>query len=116
MSGYYIQEHKYPNIMDVWNDTTKSSNTHATAQETPTSTGPNMLLTGILMGLVIIFSITLCYMTLPTLIRWVRKKVPVSEARVQRRYETVEGWLISKVRCYFETSDSGHETICPTVL
>jgi hypothetical protein len=53
-----------------------------------------MILTGLLMGLVAIFTITLCYLTLPPLLQWIRRKIPVSDARVQRRYETVEGWLI----------------------
>jgi len=40
-------------------------------------------------------------MMLPTVARFVRRKVPVSDGhddRIEKRYETVEGWLITKVR------------------
>jgi hypothetical protein len=50
-----------------------------------------------MLSLISVFAILLCYLTLPTCIRFVRSKIPVPDALLQRRYETIEGWLISKV-------------------
>jgi hypothetical protein len=79
-----------------WNNMT----TIVLEKDDASSNHPNMVLTGVLMGLVTVFTIALCYLTIPSLLQWIRQKIPVSKARVQRRYETVEGWLISKVRTY----------------
>jgi hypothetical protein len=58
---------------------------------------PNLIVAGIMMGLVAVFTICLCYLLLPCLAHWFRRKVPVSAAQIQRRYQTIEGWLITKV-------------------
>jgi hypothetical protein len=58
---------------------------------------PNMLLAGFMMGLVVVFSLALCYLIFPSLLRWLRRKIPITEAQINRRYETIEGWLITKV-------------------
>jgi hypothetical protein len=58
----------------------------------------NMAVVGILVGLIILLSFLFLAMIAPTISRFVRRKVPVSDERIERRYETVEGWLISKVR------------------
>lgn len=55
----------------------------------------------VLVGLVIVCTVLLCYMTLPILWQWLHRTVSHtlshSTSRVQRRCETIEGWLISKV-------------------
>jgi hypothetical protein len=61
---------------------------------------PSLIITGFMMGLVAVFSFLLCYMLLPLFLQWVRRKIPVTTAQVNRRYETIEGWLITKV-CFF---------------
>jgi hypothetical protein len=81
------------NVVDASNGT--FSGNEGTAA---TSSDPNMVLTGIMMGLVILFSLMLCCLTLPPLIYWLRRRIPVSTAQIQRRFETIEGWLITKVR------------------
>ena len=68
---------------------------------TSTTSDPNLILTGCMMGLVAIFSLLLCYLLLPLCFQWVRRKIPATTAQVNRRYETVEGWLITKVRSLF---------------
>jgi hypothetical protein len=69
----------------------------STAAATDENLNRNMLLTGFMMGLVAVFSLALCYMILPLFLHWVRRKIPISAAQINRRYETVEGWLITKV-------------------
>ena len=64
---------------------------------TSTTTDPSLIITGFMMGLVAFFSFLLCYMLLPLFLQWVRRKIPVTSAQVNRRYETIEGWLITKV-------------------
>lgn len=59
---------------------------------------PNWVLTGVLIGLITVFIILVCYLTVPVLYPFFREKMPVPKERLRRRYETIEGWLISKVR------------------
>lgn len=78
--------------------------THNITEVTVSVSDPNMILTGVLMALVVTFSLILCYLTFPAVADWLRNNCKAcmpamaSPARVQRRYETIEGWLISKVR------------------
>jgi hypothetical protein len=55
----------------------------------------------VLLGVVLVCTLALCYLVLPTLLhslhRLVAAKIASSAPRIQRRYETIEGWLISKV-------------------
>jgi hypothetical protein len=57
-----------------------------------------MLVTGMLIAIMIILSVLLCYLVMPLFYDYLRAKIPVSEARKERRYQTIEGWLVSKVR------------------
>jgi hypothetical protein len=73
------------------NETTEAS------AVSPNDSEPNMILTGIMMGFVAIFTISLCYLILPSMMQCLRRKIPVTTAQIQRRYQTIEGWLITKV-------------------
>jgi H+/Cl- antiporter ClcA len=64
---------------------------------TENSSSPNLIVAGIMIGLVAVFFVCLCYLLHPCLAHWLRRKVPVSAAQIQRRYQTIEGWLITKV-------------------
>jgi hypothetical protein len=57
-----------------------------------------MLVTGMLLAIMVILSMLLCYLVVPLFYEYLRDKIPVSEARKERRYQTIEGWLVSKVR------------------
>lgn len=57
----------------------------------------NWVVVGILIGLIVILWVVLGVMLCVPLIRCIRRRMPVSKKRVNRRYETIEGWLITKV-------------------
>jgi hypothetical protein len=57
----------------------------------------NMVIVGILIGFIIFLCLVLAWVALPPIIGYIRKKMPVSQKRINRRYVTVDGWLISKV-------------------
>mmetsp|Transcript_6754 Transcript_6754/g.8743 ORF Transcript_6754/g.8743 Transcript_6754/m.8743 type:complete len:369 (-) Transcript_6754:101-1207(-) len=62
----------------------------------------NMLVIGLLIGLIVLLLITLLYLTAPPFLAWIRRWRRATnndeddERRAERRYETIEGWLISK--------------------
>ena len=85
------------------------------------SQAPHTLITGILLCLMLILFILLCYLAIPLLMDCVRSRMPVSTMKVrptttdsnttpictlfltnllqkERRFLTIEGWLITKVR------------------
>ena len=79
---------------------TRNNTANATsgASATPSASDPNRMLTGVLMGAVVLFTLILI---IPCVLQRLRRKVPVSDlTRLQVRYETIEGWLISKVRAF----------------
>lgn len=57
----------------------------------------NQIVVGILVGLIVILSVLFASMLLPCVLRCFRQRIPVSDKRIERRYETIEGWMISKV-------------------
>lgn len=59
---------------------------------------PHTVITGILLSLMLILFILLCYLTIPLVRDYIRSKMPVSTLRKERRFLTIEGWLITKVR------------------
>jgi di/tricarboxylate transporter len=62
------------------------------------STTTNMIVVGILIAIIIILSMIFLGMVIPPLLRYIQRQIPVSQKRIDERYETIEGWLISKVR------------------
>jgi hypothetical protein len=75
------------------------------------STKPhNMMVVGVLIGLIILLCIILTFVTMPPFLAWMRRKMPVSQRRIDRRYATIEGWLISKVSCFELSVLMNHET------
>jgi hypothetical protein len=86
----------------VHSDFTKPPCTYGNdMQRSPTrfdSEDRRMLVTGILVAIMIVLSILLCYLVVPLICDYLRAKIPVSESRKERRYQTIEGWLVSKVR------------------
>jgi hypothetical protein len=53
---------------------------------------------GILIGLLALASLFFLALILQPLNRCIRRRIPVSDKRIEGRYETIEGWIISKVR------------------
>jgi hypothetical protein len=78
--------------------------TTVTFDENDNSAAAPMIWAAVLLGVVIVCTLVLCYLALPTLLhslhRLVAAKIASSASRIQRRYETIEGWLISKVCIY----------------
>lgn len=86
------------------NSTTRIGNSPYSEEATP-----SMVWAGVLLGLVITCTLILCYLTIPAIVVWLHRmittKIASSASRIQRRYETIEGWLISKVRKVKETAE-----------
>ena len=58
----------------------------------------NWIIVGILIALIGILWMVLGAMLCLPIARCIRHRIPVSKKRIYRRYETIEGWLITKVR------------------
>jgi hypothetical protein len=57
----------------------------------------NWAVVGVLIALIIMLWLILGAMLCYPIMRFIRRKMPVSKRRINRRYETIEGWLITKV-------------------
>lgn len=57
----------------------------------------NWIIVGVLIALIGILWMVLGAMLCLPITRCIRRRMPVSKKRIQRRYETIEGWLITKV-------------------
>jgi len=55
-----------------------------------------MVIVGVLIGLITFLSFVLVWIMFPPIMDFVRRKMPVSQKRIDRRYLTIDGWLISK--------------------
>jgi hypothetical protein len=58
----------------------------------------NWAIVGVLIALIILLWIVLGGMLCYPIIRFLQRRMPVSQRRINRRYDTIEGWLITKVR------------------
>mmetsp|Transcript_58376 Transcript_58376/g.142763 ORF Transcript_58376/g.142763 Transcript_58376/m.142763 type:complete len:826 (-) Transcript_58376:34-2511(-) len=56
----------------------------------------NMIIVGVLIALIIVLCCILMFIVIPPVIKFFRKKIPVSKKRIERRYRTIDGWLITK--------------------
>jgi len=64
------------------------------------------IIMAILIGLIIALCGILGVVGLPPLWTWIRRKMPVSKARILRRYATIDGWLVTKtVKAHDEVCD-----------
>lgn len=64
---------------------------------TPHNDQRNWVVVGVLVALIVMLWIILGGMLCYPLLRYIKRKWPVSERRINRRYDTIEGWLITKV-------------------
>lgn len=55
----------------------------------------NHVVVGILIGMIVVLSLLFVAMTAPVLVNYARRRW-LPDRRIERRYRTVEGWLISK--------------------
>lgn len=78
------------------------SGNHTHAGPSPTepeaTTTTNMVVVGILIGLIITLSIILVILLVRPVMDYLRSSLPENHRRKELRYQTVEGWVISKVR------------------
>jgi len=65
-----------------------------------------MIIVGILIVLLVFLGVVLAWIALPPILDYIRRKMPVSQKRIDRRYVTIDSWLISKrVRPHDECCD-----------
>jgi hypothetical protein len=97
----YGAEEELPSYSDVGTPSTFDNhqhNHHNSSTMFDSEDDRRMLVTGMLLAIMVILSMLLCYLVVPLFYDYLRDKIPVSEARKERRYQTIEGWLVSKVR------------------
>jgi hypothetical protein len=58
----------------------------------------SMMIIGILIALIVLLCLILGLVIIPPLLATLQRKLPVSKKRISRRYATIDGWLITKVR------------------
>jgi hypothetical protein len=58
----------------------------------------NNVVVSILIGFIVVLTLFFIVLLSTPLKRCIRQHTPVSDKRIERRYETIEGWIISKVR------------------
>jgi len=74
--------------------TTRPTSQSDTADDYPN----NAAVVAVLIALICILFLILMSITLPPIIHMIKRKIPVSQARIDRRYATIDAWLIRKVR------------------
>jgi hypothetical protein len=57
------------------------------------------LLIGVLTGLTLMLTVIFIVMIYPIVADYIKEKMPVNPERLLKRYETIEAWLVTKVRC-----------------
>ena len=70
----------------------------------------NSIVVAVLIALICILFLILIFVTVPPILHIIKRKMPVPQARIDRRYATIDGWLIRKVRNYYSFSE------CPLQL
>lgn len=50
----------------------------------------------VLVGVVILLAGVLLYLTVPSIIAYIKRRIPVDPEKKKRRYVTIESWLVSK--------------------
>jgi hypothetical protein len=83
---YYDPEYYTPN-----DNNTMDGSSNYVAQH-------NMIVVGILIGLIVVLCMILGFVALPPIIAMIQRKMPIPQKRIDRRYATIDGWLITKVR------------------
>jgi hypothetical protein len=100
----YGGEEEHPSYSDIGTPSTYDDNQN---QHHNSSTAMfddrRILVTGILAAIMVILSLLLCYLAVPLFYEYLLDKIPVSEAKKERRYQTIEGWLVSKVRTTYSS-------------
>eukprot|EP00934_Nitzschia_sp_Nitz4_P007991 Nitzschia sp. Nitz4//scaffold108_size72880//21399//22877//NITZ4_005810-RA/size72880-processed-gene-0.49-mRNA-1//-1//CDS//3329532654//7981//frame0 len=56
----------------------------------------NMLIISILIGLIVVLCFILGFVTMPPLMSMIQRRLPVSQEKIDRRYGTIDSWLITK--------------------
>ena len=90
--GYGIDT-RPPSYFDIFNDEMYNN------QDSIVIAHPeqNMAVVATLVALILILCVILGFVALPPFVHIIRRKMPVSQARINKRYATVDGWLITKV-------------------
>jgi len=105
------EERYYPPLQDSRNDFSSnkasstttiahSSSVHDDHHHDPLQSTTNIILISVLVVLFILFLAILTYLIVPLVMKRIRARLACSERRVKLRYETIEGWIISKVRAF----------------
>jgi hypothetical protein len=84
------------------NDAVTTTTTTTTTTVTIVRLGGDMhwIIVGILIGLVCILSGVLMYLLYPPIRNYIRRKIPVNPEKIQRRYQTIDGWMVTKVHTF----------------
>ena len=80
--------------------------------ETSNTEERNWVVVGVLIALIIVLWMILGCMLCVPLTRCIRRRMPVSKKRINRRYETIEGWLITKVRSQPKSGNCSRILLC----
>ena len=75
-----------------------------------TSSTTSTVLVAVLIALIFLFVVVLVYLLIPLVVQRIQTKIASSQRRIRRRYETIEGWLISKVR--FCSTQTNWDLLC----
>lgn len=69
----------------------------------------NWVIVGCMIGSLVVLVILFLVLVVPPLFYFIKSRIPVSPVRIERRYETIEAWLITKrVR--------NHDVLCQQIL
>jgi hypothetical protein len=61
----------------------------------------NMIVVVVLIGLIVVLCTILGFVALPPIMAMIQRKMPIPQKRIDRRYATIDGWLITKVCTLF---------------
>jgi len=84
------------NGTQIWKANNNINNYHQQQQQQQDEQR-NWVIVAILIVIIVVLWLVLGMMLYVPLARYLRRRMPVSQARIHRRYETIEGWLITKL-------------------
>lgn len=96
---------------DILGWETYPPNPHDAALQPPPE--HNVVIVAILITLICVLCIILVFVTVPPLLHMIRRRIPIPQAKIDRRYATIDGWLITKrVQPHDEACDRLQQRYC----
>ena len=92
--------------IDVMNGTATATTTTTTTVVVVKLGGDlHWLIVAVMVGLLFALTGLSLYLLYPFVKNYIRRKIPVNPEKIKRRYQTIDCWIVTKVRWYHSIED-----------